>query len=165
MMWAGRLDRGTPASDPRRDERVCGCDTEKPRNKITQRLIGHRARRQPAHAAAPRPNHLTRPLARTRARKRSRRPIRSATDRSRHRPTPNSAPPPPAPARPDGGWRYQAIRAIELAIDHGRITIPIRKARRELQGVLLCDKECALGLRLTSTTGLLLRLKGRDVGG
>lgn len=97
MMWAGRLDRGTPAADPRRDERVCGCDTKKPRNKITHRLIGRRARRQPPHAAAPRPQPPDQsPRAHARSR-RSGRPIRSATDRSRHPLTPNSARPPPAP--------------------------------------------------------------------
>jgi DNA primase len=34
------------------------------------------------------------------------------------------------------GWRYQTIRALELGHDCGRITIPIRDARGELQGLL-----------------------------
>jgi hypothetical protein len=34
------------------------------------------------------------------------------------------------------GWRYQTIRALELGHDCGRITIPIRNARGELQGLL-----------------------------
>ena len=34
------------------------------------------------------------------------------------------------------GWRYDTIRALELGLDRGRITIPIRDARGELQGLL-----------------------------
>jgi Toprim-like len=34
------------------------------------------------------------------------------------------------------GWRYETIRALELGLDCGRITIPIRDARGELQGLL-----------------------------
>jgi hypothetical protein len=34
------------------------------------------------------------------------------------------------------GWRYETIRALELGLDRGRITIPIRDARGELQGLL-----------------------------
>jgi hypothetical protein len=34
------------------------------------------------------------------------------------------------------GWRYETIRALELGHDYGRITIPIRDARGELQGLL-----------------------------
>ena len=34
------------------------------------------------------------------------------------------------------GWRYQTIHALELGHDCGRITIPIRDARGELQGLL-----------------------------
>jgi hypothetical protein len=34
------------------------------------------------------------------------------------------------------GWRYETIRALELGLDRGRITIPIRDAQRELQGLL-----------------------------
>jgi hypothetical protein len=34
------------------------------------------------------------------------------------------------------GWRYETLRALELGLDRGRITIPIRDARGELQGLL-----------------------------
>ena len=34
------------------------------------------------------------------------------------------------------GWRYETIRALELGLDRGRITIPIRDARGELRGLL-----------------------------
>jgi hypothetical protein len=34
------------------------------------------------------------------------------------------------------GWRYETISALELGHDCGRITIPIRDARGELQGLL-----------------------------
>ena len=34
------------------------------------------------------------------------------------------------------GWRNETIRALELGLDRGRITIPIRDARGELQGLL-----------------------------
>jgi hypothetical protein len=34
------------------------------------------------------------------------------------------------------GWRYETIRALELGHDCGRITIPIRDARGDLQGLL-----------------------------
>jgi Toprim-like len=34
------------------------------------------------------------------------------------------------------GWRYETIRALELGFDRGRITIPVRGARGELQGLL-----------------------------
>jgi hypothetical protein len=34
------------------------------------------------------------------------------------------------------GWRYETIRALGLGVDCGRITIPIRDARGELQGLL-----------------------------
>ena len=34
------------------------------------------------------------------------------------------------------GWRYETIRALELGLDRSRITIPIRDARGELQGLL-----------------------------
>jgi DNA primase len=41
------------------------------------------------------------------------------------------------------GWRYQTIRALELGHDCGRITIPIRDARGELQGLLRYQPEPA----------------------
>ena len=34
------------------------------------------------------------------------------------------------------GWRYDTIRALELGLDRGRITIPIRNAHGQLRGVL-----------------------------
>ena len=34
------------------------------------------------------------------------------------------------------GWRHETIRALKLGHDRGRITIPIRDARGELQGLL-----------------------------
>jgi hypothetical protein len=34
------------------------------------------------------------------------------------------------------GWRYQTMRALELGLDRGRITIPIRNARGLLRGLL-----------------------------
>jgi hypothetical protein len=34
------------------------------------------------------------------------------------------------------GWRLDTIRAVELGLDRGRITIPIRNARGQLRGVL-----------------------------
>ncbi|HWJ51367.1 MAG TPA: toprim domain-containing protein [Solirubrobacteraceae bacterium] len=34
------------------------------------------------------------------------------------------------------GWRYETIRALELGLDRGRITIPMRNAHGQLRGVL-----------------------------
>ena len=34
------------------------------------------------------------------------------------------------------GWRYQTIRALQLGVDRGRITIPIRNAHGDLRGIL-----------------------------
>ena len=34
------------------------------------------------------------------------------------------------------GWRYQTMRTLELGLDRGRITIPIRNAHGQLRGVL-----------------------------
>jgi len=36
----------------------------------------------------------------------------------------------------DRGWRYQTMRELELGLDRGRITIPIRNGHGELRGVL-----------------------------
>ena len=39
------------------------------------------------------------------------------------------------------GWSYDAIRALELGFDRGRITIPIRNARGSLRGLLRYQPE------------------------
>ena len=39
------------------------------------------------------------------------------------------------------GWRYDTIRVLEIGLDRGRITIPIRNARGQLRGVLRYQPE------------------------
>ena len=39
------------------------------------------------------------------------------------------------------GWRYETMRALELGVDRGRITIPVRNASSELQGLLRYQPE------------------------
>jgi hypothetical protein len=54
------------------------------------------------------------------------------------------------------GWRYETMRALELGIDRGRITIPVRNTSGQLQGLLRYQPEhtsrpkmlAALGSRL-----------------
>jgi len=36
----------------------------------------------------------------------------------------------------DRGWRYQTMRELELGVDRGRVTIPVRNARGDLRGLL-----------------------------
>jgi hypothetical protein len=39
------------------------------------------------------------------------------------------------------GWRYQTMRALELGLDRGRITIPVRNATGQLRGLLRYQPE------------------------
>jgi DNA primase len=51
------------------------------------------------------------------------------------------------------GWRYDAIRALGLGLDRGRITIPIRDPRGELQGLLRYQPKPADGPKMLAELG------------
>ena len=58
----------------------------------------------------------------------------------------------------DRGWRYRTMRALELGIDRGRITIPIRNARHELRGVLCYQPEPTTTPKMVAAPGAPLGL-------
>ena len=110
---------------------------------IAHGLIERRARLQTARellSAAARPSQpAARSHARTRARARPReRPALQVTDQdiARWQTALSRRPSLLATLARERGWRYETIRALELGLDRGRITIPIRDARGELQGLL-----------------------------
>ena len=56
------------------------------------------------------------------------------------------------------GWRHETIRALELGHDRGRITIPIRDARGELQGLLRYQPKPADGPKMLAELGTRIGL-------
>jgi Toprim-like len=51
------------------------------------------------------------------------------------------------------GWRYDTIRALELGLDRGRITIPIRNAHGQLRGMLRYQPQHANGPKMLAVLG------------
>ena len=128
---------------------------------ITHRLIERRARLQTARELLHTPNHPPASLARTRARNTPlARPALQVSDHdiarwltslSRHLGL-------LARLAQDRGWRYQTMRALELGIDRGRITIPIRNAHGELRGVLRYQPETTSSPKMLAAPGTRLGL-------
>lgn len=56
------------------------------------------------------------------------------------------------------GWRYQTMRALELGIDCGRITIPIRDANRALRGLLRYQPQPTRHPKMLAASGSRLGL-------
>jgi hypothetical protein len=56
------------------------------------------------------------------------------------------------------GWRYQAMRTLELGVDRGRITIPIRNARGDLRGLLRYQPDPTDRPKMLAVTGTRLGL-------
>jgi hypothetical protein len=56
------------------------------------------------------------------------------------------------------GWSYQTMRALQLGIDRGRITIPIRNAHGQLQGLLRYQPEHTPRPKMLATAGTRLGL-------
>ena len=128
---------------------------------ITHRLIERRARLQTARELLHTPNHPPASLARTRARNDPvARPALQVTDHDIARWQTSLSRRPGLLARlaQDRGWRYQTMRALELGIDRGRITIPIRNARHELRGVLRYQPEPTTSPKMLAAPGTRLGL-------
>jgi len=128
---------------------------------IAHRLIERRARLQTARELLHTPNHPPASLARTRARNRPvARPALQVTDHDIARWQTSLSRHPGLLARlaQDRGWRYETMRALELGIDRGRITIPIRNARHELRGVLRYQPEPTSGPKMLAAPGTRLGL-------
>ena len=64
----------------------------------------------------------------------------------------------PATLARERGWRNETIRALELGHDRGRITIPIRDARGELQGLLRYQPKPAAGPKMLAELGTRIGL-------
>ena len=58
----------------------------------------------------------------------------------------------------DRGWRYQTMRALQLGLDRGRITIPIRDAHGHLRGLLRYQPEHTQGPKMLAAPGTRLGL-------
>jgi hypothetical protein len=56
------------------------------------------------------------------------------------------------------GWRYQTMRELDLGVDRGRITIPIRDSRGDLQGLLRYQPEATTRPKMLAAPGSNLAL-------
>ena len=128
---------------------------------ITHRLIERRARATNRPRATPHTQPPTSiPRAHARAKHPVARPALQVTDHDIARWQTSLSRHPGLLARlaQDRGWRYQTMRALELGIDRGRITIPIRNARHELRGVLRYQPEPTNGPKMLAAPGTRLGL-------
>jgi hypothetical protein len=123
---------------------------------LTERRARLQTARELLDVSARPPQAGTRPPARTRARQGvNERPALHATEQdiARWQTALSRRPSLLATLARERGWRYQTIRALELGHDCGRITIPIRDARGELQGLLRYQSKPAVRPKMLAELG------------